>query len=137
MGRGRALDQGWQVAAYWQAVFERGWPVPRYGSGETNQRSNAGRSGRLFKRRLLREFLRRVDRFCTSARPNRQFYLEQGIGEARLAPAPYCVDNARFAMQPLPLAANVTEFVRNGASQQTHSVFSLRGKFVANNDRWI
>jgi glycosyltransferase involved in cell wall biosynthesis len=101
--RGMGADvlwiQGWQVAAYWQAVFEaRQAGTEVWLRGETNARSNAGGIGRLFKRRLLREFLRRVDRFLYIGEANRQFYLEQGIGEGQLSPAPYCVDNARFAM---------------------------------------
>jgi glycosyltransferase involved in cell wall biosynthesis len=100
--RGRGADvlwiQGWQVAAYWQAAFEaRQASTEVWLRGETNSRSNAGGIGRLFKRRLLREFLGRVDRFLYIGEANRQFYLEQGISERRLVSAPYCVDNARFA----------------------------------------
>ena len=65
--------------------------------GETNTRSNAGGIGRQFKRQILRDLLRRVDRFLYIGEANRQFYLEQGIDEERLALAPYCVDNDRFA----------------------------------------
>ena len=41
--------------------------------------------------------LRRVDQFLCIGEANRQFYLEQGIDEERLAFAPYCVDNDQFA----------------------------------------
>src|SRR5262249_9540854 len=89
---------GWQVAAYWQAVFEaRRAGIPVWLRGETNARSHRGRIGRQFKRRVLRMLLGRVDRMLYIGQANRHFYLEQGIGEERLAPAPYCVDNARFA----------------------------------------
>ena len=82
--RGMGADvlwiQGWQVAAYWQAVFEaRQAGTEVWLRGETNARSNAGRIGRQFKRRLLRQLLRRVDRFLYIGEANRQFYLEQGI----------------------------------------------------------
>ena len=106
-GFGRALRemgadvlwiQGWQVAAYWQAVLEaRRAGVRIWLRGETNARSNTGRTGRQFKRQLLRQLLCRVDQFLYIGEANRQFYLEQGIDDERLAPAPYCVDNARFA----------------------------------------
>src|SRR5262245_10008983 len=100
--RGMGADvlwiQGWQVAAYWQAVFEaRRASTEVWLRGETNARSNAGGIGRRFKRQLLRQLFRCVDRFLYIGEANRQFYLQQGIGEGRLAPAPYCVDNARFA----------------------------------------
>jgi glycosyltransferase involved in cell wall biosynthesis len=100
--RGMGADvlwiHGWQVAAYWQAVFEaRQVSTEVWLRGETNARSNAARIGRQFKRPLLRQLLRRVDRFLYIGEANRQFYLEQGIDEGQLAPTPYCVDNARFA----------------------------------------
>lgn len=98
MGAAVLWIQGWQVAAYWQAVFEAqtaGTEV--WLRGETNARSNAGGIGRQFKRRLLRELLRRVDRFLYIGKANRQFYLEQGVANEQLAAAPYCVDNLRFA----------------------------------------
>jgi glycosyltransferase involved in cell wall biosynthesis len=101
--------QGWQVAAYWQAVFgARRAGTEVWLRGETNARSNAGRIGRQFKRRLLGQLLRRVDRFLYIGEANRQFYLEQGIASEQLAAAPYCVDNARFAA-----AANVARTERD------------------------
>src|SRR5215470_3114167 len=106
-GFGRALRdigadvlwiQGWQVAAYWQAVFQaRKAGIEIWLRGETNARSGASRIGRQFKRQLLRELLRRVDRLLYIGEANRQFYLQQGVDNERLTSAPYCVDNARFA----------------------------------------
>jgi glycosyltransferase involved in cell wall biosynthesis len=106
-GFGRALRhmsadvlwiQGWQVAAYWQAVFEaRRAGAEVWLRGETNTRSNAGGIGRQFKGLLRRELLHRIDRLLYIGEANRQFYVSQGIGSDRLAPAPYCVDNHRFA----------------------------------------
>jgi glycosyltransferase involved in cell wall biosynthesis len=98
MGAEALWIQGWHVAAYWQAVFEaRQAGTEVWLRGETNARSNEGRMGRQFKRRVLRELLRRVDRLLFIGEANRQFYLKQGIAMGRLAPAPYCVDNRRFA----------------------------------------
>jgi glycosyltransferase involved in cell wall biosynthesis len=99
--RGMGADvlwiQGWQVAAYWQAVLEaRQAGTEVWLRGETNTRSNAGRVGRRFRRRLLRQLLRRVDRFLYIGEANRHFYLEHGINNEQLAAAPYCVDNVRF-----------------------------------------
>ena len=98
MGANVLWIQGWQVAAYWQAVFAAAQVgTELWLRGETNTRSNAGGIGRRFKRQILRHLLRRVDRFLYIGEANRQFYLEQGINEERLALAPYCVDNNRFA----------------------------------------
>jgi glycosyltransferase involved in cell wall biosynthesis len=98
MGASVLWVQGWQVAAYWQAVFEaRQAGTEVWLRGETNTRSSKDRIGGQFKRRVLRELLGRVDRFLYIGEANRQFYLERGIAKERLAFAPYCVDNGRFA----------------------------------------
>jgi glycosyltransferase involved in cell wall biosynthesis len=98
MGADVLWIQGWQVAAYWQAVFQaRQVGTEVWLRGETNARSNADRMGRQLKRRLLRVLLYRVDRLLYIGEANRQFYLKQGIANERLAPAPYCVDNSRFS----------------------------------------
>ncbi len=92
--------QGWQVAAYWQAVWEaRRVGVKVWLRGETNLRSNGEGAVQAMKRAVLRRFLGRVDRFFCVGEANRQFYLSQGIRADRMIPAPYCVDNARFAAQ--------------------------------------
>ena len=86
------------MAAYWQAVFAAAQVgTELWLRGETNTRSNAGGIGRRLKRQILRHLLRRVDQFLCIGEANRRFYLEQGIDEERLAFAPYCVDNDRFA----------------------------------------
>lgn len=92
--------QGWQVAAYWQAVLQaRRASAEVWLRGETNVKSNAGGFRQDLKRFVLRRLLDRVDRFLYVGEANRQFYLRQGIAKAKLAPAPYCVDNRRFAAQ--------------------------------------
>jgi glycosyltransferase involved in cell wall biosynthesis len=89
--------QGWQVAAYWQAVFEaRKVDTEVWLRGDTNLRSSVGGMGRQLKRQLLRELLSRIDRMLYVGEANRKFYIEQGIREECLAPAPHCVDNSRF-----------------------------------------
>jgi len=91
--------QGWQTAAYWQAVWmARSAGLEVWLRGETNLRSNAsGGRMRIAKRLLLGELLRRVDRYLYIGSANRAFYLARGIALDRLSPAPYGVDNARFA----------------------------------------
>src|SRR5262249_58296697 len=70
-GFGRALRQmgakvlwiqGWQVAAYWQAVFEaRQFGTEIWLRGDTHARSNSGGTAQQLKRRLLRALFNRVD----------------------------------------------------------------------------
>ena len=71
---------------------------PNCGSEEkqTHAATRAGLADDL-NAKFCVNLLRRVDRFLYIGEANRQFYLEQGINEERLALAPYCVDNDRFA----------------------------------------
>src|SRR5262249_54511968 len=83
--------QGWQVAAYWQAVLEaQRVGVEVWLRGETNLRSNGEGAVQAMRRALLRRFLRRVDRFLWIGEANRQFYLSQGVRANRMISAPYC-----------------------------------------------
>ena len=92
--------QGWQVVAYWQAVWEaRRAGIEVWLRGETNLRSSGEGLARDMKRAVLRHLLARVDRFLYIGEANRQFYLAQGIRNDRMIPAPYCVDNILFASQ--------------------------------------
>jgi glycosyltransferase involved in cell wall biosynthesis len=132
MGTNVLWIQGWQVAAYWQAVFEaRQCGTEVWIRGDTTARSNAGGIGYRLKRRLLHQLLSRVDRLLYVGEANRQFYLEQGIGPERLAPAPHCVDNARFAAaaadaQPERQRIRDEWRIRTGAF-----CFLFAGKFLA------
>jgi glycosyltransferase involved in cell wall biosynthesis len=124
--------QGWQVAAYWQAVFEaRQAGTDVWLRGETNARSNASYIGHQFKRRLLRQLLHRIDRFLYIGQANRQFYLEQGVANEQLVAAPYCVDNGRFAA-----AAAVARVERDRIREKWEIpagafCFLFAGKFIA------
>ena len=90
--------QGWQVMAYWQAIREaRKAGIKVWLRGESNLRSNAGGLKQSLKWLLLRRLLNRVDRFLTIGEANRQFYRRLGYSEEKMVPAPYCVENRRFA----------------------------------------
>ena len=124
--------QGWQVAAYWQAVFAAAQVgTELWLRGETNTRSNAGGIGRRFKRQILRHLLRRVDRFLCIGEANRQFYLEQGIDEERLALAPYCVDNDRFAAAAAATHPERHRIRKEWGIPADAFCFLFAGKFVA------
>ena len=69
-GVSHVLVMGWQVAAYWQAV----WAGNKSGRkvrlrGESNAMAPATRLKSLIKRPLLRAFFNRVDTSCVSGRP--------------------------------------------------------------------
>jgi glycosyltransferase involved in cell wall biosynthesis len=124
--------QGWQVAAYWQAVLEAQTAGVRvWLRGETNARSNAGGAGQQLKRLLLRQLLRRADRLLYVGEANRQFYLAQGIPEERLAAAPYCVDNARFIAAAAAARSERGRIRKEWGIPKEAFCFLFAGKFLA------
>jgi glycosyltransferase involved in cell wall biosynthesis len=96
--------QGWQVAAYWQAVRDaRAAGVEVWLRGESNDLAQ----GPLWKKTLKRLrngwLFRRVDRFFYIGSANRRLYKESGVSSEKLYAAPYAVDNDRFAVQAAAL----------------------------------
>ena len=140
-GFGRALHQmgadvlwiqGWQVAAYWQAVFEaQRAGIQVWLRAETNTRSSTGGIGRQAKRLLLNELLRRVDRFLYIGEANRQFYLQRGISRDRLFPAPYCVDNERFGTAAAATRSERERIRKEWRIPTDAFCFVFAGKFLA------
>ena len=62
---------------------------------------------------------------------NRQFYLEQGIGKERLAPAPYCVDNSRFAAAAAAARPERHRIREEWGIPTEAFCFLFAGKFIA------
>jgi len=92
--------QGWQVAAYWQAARQAHTAdVELWLRGESNDLTPAPFWKRPVKRLALGYLFSLVDRFFTIGAANKRLYKQFGIADARLYPAPYAVDNARFARQ--------------------------------------
>lgn len=90
--------EGWRFAEFWRAVqaaHQGGLKV--WLRGESHDLAPEPAWRRLVKRQILGWLFRRVDRFLCIGEANRRFYLRHGISAARLCPAPYCVDNERFA----------------------------------------
>jgi glycosyltransferase involved in cell wall biosynthesis len=98
--------QGWQVAAYWQAVwqaYEAGIPV--WLRGDSNDLARVSIWKKMSKRILLGQFFHRTKHFLYVGKSNRRFYEAYGIRPEQLHPAPHCVDNERFAIQSESLRA--------------------------------
>lgn len=94
--------QGWQVMAYWQAV----WQAHRAGvqvwlRGESNDLAPPPSSiiKRSSKRFMLSQLFSRIDHFLCIGQANRRLYKSYGVREEQLHSAPYGVDNDRFANQ--------------------------------------
>lgn len=96
--------QGWQVPAYWQAV----WAAKQAGCevwlrGESNDLAVVPWWKGQIKHMVLGQLFRRVDRFLCIGTANRRLYKRFGIPDSRLGHAPYAVDNDRFAAQAAAL----------------------------------
>lgn len=123
--------QGWQVAAYWQAV----WTAKRMGAeiwlrAETNLRSSSNGIGRIVKRALRKRLLDHVDWALYIGEANRKFYLAHGMPAARMLSAPYCVDNNRFAAQASQLRPEREALRKKWRIPNDAFCFLFMGKFV-------
>jgi glycosyltransferase involved in cell wall biosynthesis len=96
--------QGWQVWAYWQAVWQAHTAgVPVWLRGESNDLAPTHSWKKPVKDLALGELFRRVEKFLYIGEANRRLYARYGVDTAKLHPAPYCVDNDRFDSQAAEL----------------------------------
>ncbi len=105
-----ALVLGWQTLGHLQAMrAARRAGMALFLRGESNLGMRPGSSlkARLrqalwvpVRTRLYREGFARVDGFLTIGTRNAEYYRHFGVDAGRLYPAPYCVDNAQFALPP-------------------------------------
>lgn len=94
------MIQGWQVIAYWQAVWEaQSVRVPVWVRGESNDLGQRSFFKSPLKRLALKTLFSRISKFLYIGTASRRFYKSFGIPDAHLHPAYYCVDNHRFQAQ--------------------------------------
>jgi glycosyltransferase involved in cell wall biosynthesis len=123
--------QGWQVRAYWQAVWQaHAANIPVWLRGESNDLRPAPPMKKRLKRILLGQFFRRVSEFLYIGRANRRLYESFGARAEQLHPAPYCVDNQRFARQAEELRAQRAEFRRQWNIPDDALCILFAGKFI-------
>lgn len=124
--------QGWQVLAYWQAV----WAAKQLGievwlRGESNDLApGLWWKGRI-KEILLKQFFRRVDRFLYIGTANRRLYEKYDIVASRLHEAPYAVDNQRFQQQADALRSRRAELRQQWGIAENAFCVLFCGKFIA------
>jgi glycosyltransferase involved in cell wall biosynthesis len=123
--------QGWQVLAYWQAV----WLAKRAGCeawlrAESNDLAPVTWWKRPAKQIALRQLFSRVDRFLCIGRANSRLYRNYNVPEGRLVPAPYAIDNTRFAAQAASLRPHRNEIRRKWGITEDAFCVMFCGKFI-------
>jgi glycosyltransferase involved in cell wall biosynthesis len=138
---------GWQVAAYWQAVRAADKAkLQVWMRGESNalrqqanQRSEEPRkrlmshavNGRqMAKRVLLGQLFKRVDHFLCIGTANRELYRSYGVPESKLHMAMYAVDNKRFAAQAATLRDQRSEIRSRWRVPKDAFCVLFCGKFI-------
>jgi glycosyltransferase involved in cell wall biosynthesis len=123
--------QGWQVLAYWQAAWQaHAYGVPVWLRGESNDLATTTLWKKPLKKMLLGQFFKRVERVLYIGEANRRFYAGYGIAPDRLHPAPYCVDNARFASQADELKSQRMDIRRSWKIPDEAFCVLFAGKFI-------
>src|SRR5256885_5684955 len=126
------LLQGWQVRAYWQAVWQaHAARVPVWLRGESNDLLPVPALKRQAKRVLLGQLFRRIAHFLYIGQANRRLYERFGIEQERLHPALYCVDNERFANQADALRSERLGLRRAWGIPDDAFCVLFAGKFIA------
>jgi len=123
--------QGWQVAAYWQALQEaRAAGIEVWLRGESNDLAPQPPWKRALKRAQLSWLFGRVDRFFYIGAANRRLYQKFGAAGVQLYSAPYAVDNERFARQAAELQPRRAELRRQWGIDEKAFCVLFCGKFI-------
>lgn len=124
--------QGWQVLAYWQAVWQaHAAGIPVWVRGESNDLAQTPSWKKLIKRPVLGQLFSRVEKFLYIGQANRRLYESFGVGPEQLHPAPYCVDNGRFARQAQALRPERAAIRRAWNIPEAAFCILFAGKFIA------
>jgi glycosyltransferase involved in cell wall biosynthesis len=123
--------QGWQVAAYWQAVREaKVAGVEVWLRGESNDLAPTPVWKRALRRFALGHLFAHVDRFLYIGTANKRLYESFGLPDSRLYSAPYAVDNDRFVRQAEAIRSQRTELRREWGIGEDAFCVLFCGKFI-------
>ncbi len=124
--------EGWRFRTLWQAsAAAHDLHIPVWLRGESHDLAPESRLRRLLKGVALGWLFRRVDCFLFIGSANRRFYRRRNIPENRLRPAPYCVDNERFATAARELAPRRAELRRRWGIAEDACCIFFCGKLMA------
>jgi glycosyltransferase involved in cell wall biosynthesis len=123
--------QGWQVAAYWQAVWQaQAAGVPVWLRGESNDLAPIPFWKKAVKGIALQRLFSRTSEFLYIGKANRRFYESYGISDLHLHPAFYCVDNARFSSAADKLRPQRADIRRSWGIPEDAFCILFSGKFI-------
>jgi glycosyltransferase involved in cell wall biosynthesis len=123
--------QGWQVAAYWQAVWQaHSVGVPVWLRGESNDLGPAVAWKKPIKKVALGQLFSKVSKFLYIGEANRRFYKNFGVRDEQLSPAYYCVDNDRFRTQADELRPRRAEIRKAWNIPENTFCVLFAGKFI-------
>jgi glycosyltransferase involved in cell wall biosynthesis len=123
--------QGWQVAGYWQAVRQaKAAGAEVWLRAESNDLAPVPLWKQPLKRAALGYLFGHIDRFFAIGSANRRLYQSYGVPESKLLPAPYAVDNARFAAQTDALLGQRVDIRRAWGITDDAFCVLLCGKFI-------
>jgi len=124
--------QGWQVAAYWQAVLEaKAANAEVWLRGESNDLAPSSITKRTVKRVMLGWLFSYVDRFLYIGSANKRLYRQFGVRDASLYPARYAIDNERFARQAAQLLGERMRLRRDWGIPDSAFCVLFCGKFIS------
>jgi glycosyltransferase involved in cell wall biosynthesis len=123
---------GWQTAAYWDAVSAaHALGIHVWMRGESNDIAHPPLWKRAVKRVALRHLFDRIDHFLTIGAANRRLYEAYGVKPMQLHPAPYSVDNERFADQAAELSSHRADLRRAWEIPEDSFCVLFAGKLIA------
>jgi glycosyltransferase involved in cell wall biosynthesis len=124
--------QGWQVAAYWQAVQQaKAASVEVWLRGESNDLAPVPHWKRPIKQLLLGQLFNHVDRFLYIGSANKRLYQKFGVPNDHLYAAPYAVDNKFFVKQAAALRIKRDELRRMWKISDDSFCVLFCGKFIS------
>ena len=102
--------EGWRFMELWLAVrAARRAGIHVLMRGETHAMAPGPGLRKGWKRPLMHWLFHRVDDFLFIGSANRRFYMGYDVTDSRLHPAPYCIDNDRFARSASELRSRRSE----------------------------
>jgi glycosyltransferase involved in cell wall biosynthesis len=122
---------GWHLQAYLQlAAAARLRGIPVWLRGESNDMRRRPWTRRLARDVVLRTLFAQIERFFFIGSANRRLYIAHGVPDRKLFPAPYCVDNERFARAALHPQPTRDELRRRWRIPPDATTFLICGKLI-------